>query len=331
MSDSLTAVSGATGFIGSAVVRQLLEQGRDVRALVEPGADPKNLEGLSLETVEVDVCDHEGMTEALRGCATYYHLAAIYKIWLPDPSVIYRVNLDGTTASLLAADKAGVKKVVYTSSIAAVGLRDDGQPSDETVPFNLYDIANDYILTKYLSERIAMEFARAGHPIVVVNPAFPFGERDVAPTPTGQIILNVLRGEIPALSPGGFCAVDVEDVAKGHVAAEAKGRIGERYILGNHNVTFAEFVQLVCEIAGLEPPKVTLPRPVGLAVAQAFESWAKHVSHGEPRVTVKGAQYMQSRLWFDCSKARRELGMPETPLAESVKRAIDYFRRTGMV
>ncbi|MEQ9317797.1 MAG: NAD-dependent epimerase/dehydratase family protein [Polyangiaceae bacterium] len=329
MGHGLTAVSGATGFIGSAVIRELLEAGRGVRALVEPAADRRNLDGLDVEIVEVDVCDHTGMTQALRDCGSYYHLAAIYKVWLPDPSVIYRVNLDGTTASLLAAQKAGVERVVYTSSIAAVGLRDDGHPSDETVPFNLYDIANDYILTKHLSERIAMEFAAAGHPIVVVNPAFPFGERDIAPTPTGEIVLSVLRGEVPALSPGGFCAVDVQDVAKAHVAAETKGRIGERYILGNHNVTFGEFVELVCSIAGLRPPKVTVPGPVGLAMAHAFEGWA-NLRHEKPLVTVKSAQYLQRKVWFDTDKARTELGMPVTPLPETVKRAIDYFRRTGM-
>jgi dihydroflavonol-4-reductase len=331
MSEDIVAVSGATGFIGSAVVRELLEDGRQVRALCEPGADPSNLDGLDLEQVAVDICDHAGMVRALQGCAAYYHLAAIYKTWMPDPDPIYKVNLGGTTTSLLAARKAGVGRVIYTSSIGAVGLRDDGAPSDETVPFNLYDIANEYILTKHLSERIAQNFAEAGHPIVIVNPAFPFGERDIAPTPTGGIILSVLRGEVPALSPGGFCAVDVKDVAKAHVAAETKGKIGERYILGNHNVTFGEFIHLVSEIGGLKAPKLTIPSKVGEALAFGFEMWSNHVSHAPPRVTLKAAQYMQRRVWFETSKARRDLGMPCTPLAESVTRAVDYFRSSGMV
>lgn len=234
-------------------------------------------------------------------------------------------------ASIQAAERAGVKRIVYTSSIAAVGLRDDGAPSDETVPFNLYDVANDYILTKHLSERIAMRFVEAGAPIVIVNPAFPFGERDIAPTPTGGIILSVLRNEVPALTKGGFCAVDVEDVAAGHVAAETKGKIGERYILGNHNVTFADFVRLVCDVAGLPAPKVTIPSGLGRALAAGFEAWGNHVTHSEPRVTLKGARYMQKRVWFQCDKARRELGMPTTPLVDSVRRAVDYFRQSGMV
>ena len=324
------AVSGATGFIGSAVVRRLLADGRPVRAIVEPGAKTDNLDGLDVEQVTADVTDYGAMCEALVDCAAYYHLAAIYKIWLPDPDPIYRVNLEGTTASMLAAQKAGVARVVYTSSIAAVGLRDDGTPSDETVPFNLYDIANEYILTKHLSERIALRFAEAGVPIVIVNPAFPFGERDIGPTPTGRIIVSVLRGEVPALSPGGFCAVDVEDVALAHVAAETKGKIGERYILGNHNVTFADFVRLVCDVAGLKAPTVTLPTGVGRALAFGFESWAKNVSKTEPRVTVKGAAYMQRRVWFDGDKARRELGMPTTPprrIRPPRRRLLPHHRR----
>ncbi len=326
MATGLAAVSGATGFIGSAVVRELCAAGRPVRALCEPGADMQNLVGLPVETVTVDVCDFEGMARALDGAAGFYHLAAIYKLWLPDPAPIYRVNLEGTTTALLAAQRAKVPRIVYTSSIAAVGLRDDGQPADETVPFNLYDIANEYILTKFLSERIALNFAAAGLPVVVVNPAFPFGERDIAPTPTGRIILAVLRGEVPATAPGGFCAVDVVDVAKAHVAAETRGRIGERYILGNHNVTFADFVRLVCDVAGRPAPKLHVPAAVGTAMAYAFQTWSDVVTHREPRVTVKSAAYLQRRVWFDGAKARRELGMPETPLADSVARSVAWFR-----
>ncbi|MBI4953880.1 MAG: NAD-dependent epimerase/dehydratase family protein [Myxococcales bacterium] len=328
---NLAAVSGATGFIGSTVVRELLAAGRAVRALCEPGADTRNLDGLAVERVTVDVCDLRGMTAALGGAGAYYHLAAIYKVWLPDPSVIYRVNLEGTTTSLLAAERARVPRIVYTSSIAAVGLRDDGAPSDESVAFNLHDVANEYILTKHLSERIAVRFAEAGLPIVIVNPAFPFGARDTAPTPTGQIILSLLRGHLPAIAPGGFCAVDVADVAKAQVAAETRGRVGERYILGNHNVSFGEFVKLVCETAGLPVPRLHMPAFVSKGLALGFELWSDHVSHKEPRATLKSAEYMMRRCFFDGQKARRELGMPVTPLAESVARSVRYYREHGMV
>jgi len=332
--DNLAAVSGATGFIGSAVVRTLLDQGRSVRALVEPGADTKNLEGLPqdrLERVEVDVCDAAGMRAALKGAATFFHLAAIYKVWMPDPSPIHRVNLEGTTTSLLAAQDAGVQRIVYTSSIAAVGLRDDGAPADESTPWNLWDVANDYIASKFHAERVAFRLAEAGLPVVIVNPAFPFGPRDVGPTPTGGIILSMLRGQVPGVSEGGFCAIDVDDVAHAHVAAETRGRIGERYILGNHNVTFRAFFELVAEVAGMKPPRLSIPSSLAQGMALGMEAWANHVSHAPPLATYKSVRYMQRLAWFDGSKARRELGMPQTPLRTSIERAIEYFRTNGMV
>jgi len=328
----LAAVSGATGFIGSAVIRKLLADGRPVRALVEPNAPTKNLDALppgAVERVPVDVCDFAAMKRALEGSSAYYHLAAIYKVWTPDPRAIYRVNVEGTTASLLAAQAAGVPRVVYTSSIAAVGLRPDGRPSDETVEFNLWDIANEYLLTKMLSERIALRFA-ATMPIVVVNPAFPFGPGDAAPTPTGAIVLAILRGEVPGVGAGGFCAVDVDDVAAAHVAAEARGRVGERYILGNHNVTFKAFCELVAEVGGVAPPRLHIPTWVGRGIAMGMEAWSDYVTHEEPRATSKGVAYLQRNVWFDNAKARAELGLGETPLRASVERAVRWFREQGM-
>ena len=329
----ITAVSGAGGFIGSAVVRKLVAEGRKVRALVEPSASTSNLDDLpasQVERVSVDVCDYEGMARALDGASAYYHLAAIYKLWLPDPSLIYRVNVEGTTTSLLAARAAGVEKIVYTSSIAAVGLRADGVPSDETVDFNLHDIANEYILTKMLSERIAMSFAKT-MPIVVVNPAFPFGSRDIAPTPTGKIVLSILRGEVPATGPGGFCAVDVDDVAAAHVAAETKGRVGERYILGDHNVTFRDFVHLVARIAGVKAPALHFPSWLGTGAALGMQLWSDYVTHEEPRATYRSMAYLQRTAFFDSSKARRELGLGSRPLEGSIERAVRWFRESGMV
>jgi dihydroflavonol-4-reductase len=326
------AVSGAGGFIGSAVVRKLLQQGRTVRALVEPGTSTQNLDGLPedrVERVPVDVCDYLGMARALDGCAAFYHLAAIYKVWMPDPRLMYRVNIEGTTASLLAAKAARVPRIVYTSSVATVGLHGDGTPSDESVEWNLHDIANDYILTKHLSERIALRFAEDGLPLVVVNPGFPFGPRDVCPTPTGRFILTLLRGELPAVTEGGFSAIDVDDVAAGHVAAETKGRVGERYILANHNVTFRDFAALVCEMGGVRAPKLSLPSWLGQGVALGMELWADRVSGTEPKGTYKSVRYLQRFAHFDASKARRELALSCTPLRDSIARAIAYFREQG--
>ncbi len=334
--DAPVAVSGATGFIGSAIVRKLLEQGREVRALCEPKANLRNLEdlldkGRALSLVTVDVCDLEGMRTALKGVAAYYHLAAIYKIWMKNPAPIYRVNVEGTTASLLAARAAEVPRIVYTSSIAAVGLRADQQPSDESVEFNLFDIANDYILTKYLSERIALRFAESGMPIVVVNPAFPFGPRDTAPTPTGNFVLAMLKGEVPAVGKGGFCGIDVDDVALGHIAAETKGRVGERYILGNHNISFRDFCELVARIGNVKAPKLHVPSALGEGIALGMQLWAERVTKTEPVATLKSIRYLMQYAYFDVSKARRELGLPSRPLEESVERSVRFFRDNGMV
>lgn len=331
------AVTGSTGFIGSAVVKKLLERGRDVRALLEPGAKTTALDeveresGKRIDRVTVDVCDFAKMTKALDGCESLHHLAAVYKVWAPDPTAIHRVNLEGTTTTLLAAQKAGCERIVYTSSIAAVGLGEGRALADEGTRFNLFDVANDYILTKWQSERIALRFAESGMPIVVVNPAFPFGPRDLAPTPTGKIVLSLLRGEVPGVGEGGFNCIDVEDVALGHLLAEEKGRVGERYILGNHNVTIQEFFALVCELGGVKAPKLSIPSPVGAAIALGFELWSDLVSHEEPRATYRAMRYAQRHAWFDVTKARTELGLPQTPLRTSIARGIEWFRAHGMV
>jgi len=326
------AVTGATGFIGSAVVRQLIAGGRSVRALVEPGVTGKgarNLEGLDVDRVTVDVTNLEQMRRALDGCETLFHLAAVYKTWLPDPEILYRVNLEGTVTTLLAARHAKVARVVYTSSIAAIGLTRGGL-SDETTSINTFDVANPYILSKWQSERIALRFAEDGLPVIVVNPAFPFGPGDVAPTPTGKILLGLLRGSIPAVGPGGICAVDVDDVAAGHLLAETKGKVGERYILGNENVTFKELFETVGRVAGCKVPKLEAPAWVGSAIALGMELWADHVSHVEPQATYRSLRYAQRNAFFSNAKAKRELGMPTRPLDETVRRAVDWFRAEGM-
>jgi dihydroflavonol-4-reductase len=331
------AVTGSTGFIGSAVVRRLLLDGRDVRAIIEPGAKTDALDEVEKETgkrvdrAEIDVCDVLKMTGALEGCEALHHLAAVYKTWTPDPTLIYKVNVEGTTSTLLAAQKARVRRIVYTSSIAAIGLGEGRNLATENTQFNLFDIANEYILTKWLSERVAMRFAESGLPVVIVNPAFPFGPRDTAPTPTGRIVLSLLRGEVPGVGEGGFNCSVVDDVAAGHVAAEERGRVGERYILGDHNVTMKEFFELVCDVGGVKAPKLPIPNTLGAAIALGIELWSDHVSHEEPRATYRSIRYAQRHAWFDPSRARSELGLPSTPLRTSIGRAIDWFRAHNMV
>jgi dihydroflavonol-4-reductase len=253
----------------------------------------------------------------------------VYRIWLPDPDVIFRVNLEGTTATLLAAAKAGVKRIVYTSSIAAVGMHADGRPSDETVAYNLWDVSNDYILTKHLSERIAHKFASDGLPIVIVNPGFPFGPGDRAPTPTGKIILSILKGDLPGVTGGGFSAIDVDDCAKGHLLAEEKGRIGERYLLVNHNVTYRDFFALVGDVAQRKVINVTLPDAATSLYGLLAEKYADNISRKEPTATVRAMRYAQQNVFFDNTKARTELGLPSRPLRESIQRAIEFFKEIG--
>jgi dihydroflavonol-4-reductase len=320
------AVTGATGFIGSAVVRKLLEQKRSVRCLIEPGANTVNLDGLPVERIPCDVTDFATMKKALDGAETLFHLAAIYKTWLPDEAVIHRVNVEGTVSTLLAAQAtSSVKRIVYTSSIAAIGLVEGGL-ADENTKFNLFDVANPYILTKWQSERIAMRFAESGLPVVVVNPAFPFGPGDITPTPTGGIIRALLAKQVPGHGPGGFCTIDVDDCAEAHLLAEEKGRIGERYILGNDNVSMKDFFEIVSKVAGLPVPKIPMPGALAAGVALGMELWADHVSHKEPPATYKSMRYAQRSAFFSNAKAKRELGLRTRPLEETVRRAVEWFR-----
>lgn len=324
-----TLVTGAGGFIGSAVVRHLLARGREVRAALAPGEPDGNLAGLDVERVTVDVCDAAAVRRAVAGCDVVHHLAAIYALWLPDDRRMYAVNVEGTRHVLGAALEAGVKKVVHTSSIAAIGVPPPGELADETFTFNHWEGGNAYIRSKYLSDVDARKLAERGLPVVLVCPAFPFGERDRGPTPTGRFILEALHRRVPGLTGGGFCAVDVEDVAACHVAAEERGRIGERYIAGGHNVTYREFYDEVTRVAGLPPIRRRVPGAALLTAAWLMEARARR-GGPPPTITVKSARYALSTAWYDAGKARRELGMPCTPLAETIDRAVRWFRAAGM-
>jgi dihydroflavonol-4-reductase len=325
-----TLVTGATGFIGSAVVRALLARGRAVRALVEPGAPTANLDGLGkdVERIHGDVLDRAAVGRAMAGCDAVYHLAAIYALWLPDEKIIYDVNVEGTKNVLFAALKTGVRKVVHTSSIAAIGVAPGGQLADETFAFNYWNEASAYIRSKYLSDLDAQRFAREGLPVVIVCPAFPFGERDLGPTPTGRFIVEALHGRVPGYTAGGFCAVDVDDVAACHVLADERGVVGERYIAGAHNVTYRDFYEAVTRVAGLRPIRRKLPTPAVLGMAWAMERWADRTGTA-PKLTVRAARYATQTAWFDCSKARA-LGMPQTPLEATIDKAVRWFREHGV-
>lgn len=321
-------VTGAAGFIGSSLVRELLDDGVEVRAMVLPGEDTRNLEGIGVERVEGNVLDRESIDRALAGCDTLFHLAAIYSIWMRDRGDLYRVNLQGSRNVLWAARDAEIEKVVYTSSIAALGVKPGREPADEETAFNQFDIANDYVLTKYLSQEEALTFARQGVPIVVVNPCFPYGEGDVAPTPTGKIILDVANGVQFAYYDGGFNVVDVKDVARGHLLAAKLGRVGEKYILGNRNVTIRELFESVSRAAGMEPGMIRMPLPVARLYGYLSMRWSDHFG-SQPISTAHEIDYSAQYLFYDTSKARRELGLEPRPVEESIARAIEWWRAEG--
>jgi len=320
-------VTGAAGFIGSHVVRELLEDNVEVRALVRPGESLQNIDGLEIEIIEGDLLDQNAVARALQGVDTLFHLAAIYAIWMKDWRPIYEVNLQGARNILWAALKAGIHKVVYTSSIAALGITPGRAVSNEETPFNQYDLGNHYVLTKYLSQQEALGFAQNGLDLVVVNPGFPFGANDIAPTPTGQIIIDIVKGLNRFAFGGGFNIVDVRDVARGHVLAARKGRTGEKYVLGNVNITMPEFMRLVNRISG-KPHRLFVKFPsVFLQFVTVFlKYWSDHISRHPPLSTPPEIRYASQYLFFEHTKAKTELGLDFTPIEDSIARAIAWFR-----
>lgn len=321
------AVTGATGFIGSAVVRALRERGVAVRALVEPRGALHALAGHDVEVVRGSVDDQAVIEALVAGCDQVYHLAAIYQLWMPEPRRLYEINVGGTETVMLAAWRAGVARIVHTSSIAAVGTPRGGGLADEGTGFRDWAGASDYVRSKWLSEESVKRFARAGLPAVIVNPSFPFGIGDTAPTPTGSFVVEALAGRVPGYPRGGFNAVDVDDVAACHLAAAERGVVGERYLAAGHNVTYKEFYRLVTASAGLPPIRFAVPNAVVYGLAAASESWAE-LAQRAPRITRKAAQYATGNAWFDNTKMRA-LGVTPTPLRTTIDKAVAWFRAHG--
>ncbi|MCB0219979.1 MAG: SDR family oxidoreductase [Chrysiogenetes bacterium] len=319
-----TLVTGAAGFIGSHVVRELLKEGREVRALVMPGENRKNLEALDVEIVEGNLLEPSTLKPAVTGCSRIHHLAAIYAIWLPRREKMFEVNCIGSLNLLWEAYHQSVEKLVFTSSIAAVGIKPGKTPAKEDDRFNQVAAANDYVNSKWLSEEEAKTFVRQGMDISFCNPGFPFGARDVAPTPTGQILLDIVNGKNRFYFDAGFSAVDVEDVARGHVLAEKHGKPGERYILSNHNLTFKEFYDLISDVSGVRHKARKLPIQFAAPLGDWLERRADQTGK-RPVLTGSGIRYANNYLYFDNSKARNELGLTFTPIEDSIRRAISWF------
>ncbi len=327
---SITLVTGATGFVGSHVARKLVERGERVRVLTRSQSSGKLLAGLTAERVIGDLTDSASLRVALAGCKRVYHVAADYRLWVADPKELYRNNVEGTRNLLEAAKGAGVERIVYTSTVGALGFTANGTPANEETPVSLHDMIGHYKRSKFLAEKEALAFAKAGLPIVVVNPSTPIGTGDIKPTPTGQIFVEFLNRRMPAYVETGLNLVDVEDVAEGHLLAMEKGRIGERYILGNRNLTFKEVLQILAELTGLPAPKVRLPRPVAMILG-GLSSGVAWFSKRPPRIPIEAVRMARKKMFFDAAKAVEELGLPQTPIEEACAKAVGWFRANGYV
>ncbi len=322
-------VTGVTGFVGSAVARALLAEGWTIRALVRAGADPRNLEGLDLEIVKGDLTDPASLARAVAGCEAVFHVAADYRLWVPDPERIYATNVEGSASLVRAAAEAGVSRIVYTSSVAALGLTNDASPADEDTPVGLANMIGHYKRSKYLAEEAVRKLvAEEGAPVVIVNPSTPLGPRDIKPTPTGLLVVEAASGRMPAYVDTGLNFVHVEDCARGHLLAYHKGRIGERYILGGENLSLRDLLVDIAAIAGRSPPRLRLPNATVMPIAVLAESWAR-IAGGTPRVTVDGVRLARKKMYFSIEKARRELGYEARPVHEALVDAIAWFRTEG--
>lgn len=322
-------VTGATGFVGSAVLRRLVAEGAAVRVLARPSSDRRNLDGVDCEVVEGDLGDADSLRPAVAGCDAVYHVAADYRLWVPDPETLHRVNVVGTVALLRAAVEAGVSRIVYTSSVATLGLTDDRTPADEETPTSVDKMIGQYKRSKYLAENAVQRLIdEEGYPVVIVNPSAPIGPRDIKPTPTGRMIVDAASGRMPAYVDTGLNVVHVDDVAEGHVLAYRKGKTGERYILGGDDMTLQDIFAVVADHTGRKPPRIRLPHDLILPVAHCMEAIAR-VTGKEPRVTADGVRMAKKHMFFSCEKAKQALGYRPRSAAKAIQDAVDWFDAQG--
>jgi len=320
-------VTGATGFMGSSIVRELLADGEEVKVLVRKTSDTRNIDGLDVERAFGDIRDGDSMRRALRGCDTLYYTAAFFAHWTPDKKLPFEVNVEGTRTSMKAALDAGVRKVVYTSTNNTLGAHGP-VPVDESAEFNHWKSGDTYSLSKYYAEVEARKFVPLGLPIVIVNPTLVIGVRDSKPTPSGQMIIDVATRQMPGYIEGGINVIDVEDVARGHILAAKKGRVGERYLFGNENITVSDYFRLIAEIAGVAPPRIKIPYHLAVALGYMFELGA-FFTKKPPVVTASEVRIGKLQEWYDCSRAVKELGLPQTPIRTAIEKALNWFREHG--
>jgi dihydroflavonol-4-reductase len=320
-----TLLTGATGFIGSAIARELLKEGRDLKLFIRKNTDTRNIDDLDCELIYGDLRDRSSLKTALIGCKTLYHTAAYYSLWTRDKKTIYDINVQGTRNILESALEADVEKVVYTSTVGCIGLAEDRNTANEDHPINSVTLCNDYKLSKYQAEQVSLELFNRGLPIVIVNPSTPVGPRDIKPTPTGKIILDFMHRKIPAYIDTGLNLIDVTDCARGHVLAEKKGRLGERYILGNKNMTLKDILMALEILTGLKAPQIKLPYWVAYSAGLACEWMSDTITHQPPAVPLAGVKMAKYFMYFDASKAVRELGLPQNPVEDALGQAVNWF------
>jgi dihydroflavonol-4-reductase len=325
----LAFITGATGFLGSHVARLLAEQGASLRLLVRSTSDLRNIADLNAERVEGDLRDPASIEKALAGCDALFHVAADYRLWVRDPEQMYRANVDGTRGLIEAARKQGVRRIVYTSSVATMGFSSNGTLADENSPVSLADMIGPYKRSKFMAEQVAFEAARAGVDVVVVNPTTPIGERDLKPTPTGRIVVDFLKRKFPAYVDTGLNLVDAAECARGHVQAFEKGRSGERYILGGENLTLKQILDRLAAITGLPSPTVKLPYVFALAAGVVDETVTGRILGREPRATIDAVRMGRKKMFITSAKAERELGWQSVPVDGALQRSVDWFRANG--
>lgn len=326
-----TLVTGATGFVGSAVARALAARGHTLRLLTRPASDRRNIAGLDAEIVTGDLTDPELLVRAAVGCRFVCHVAADYRFWVPDPDAMLRANVDGAVAMVRAAAQAGAERIVHCSSVATLGQIGDGTPADETTPTHEADFVGIYKRSKYLAEKAVLDLAwRDGVPVIVVNPAAPVGPRDIKPTPTGKMIRDAAAGRVPAYIDTGLNIVHVDDVAEGHVLALEKGRVGERYVLGAENMLLKDILALVCDVVHRRAPTIELPEALVWPAALVMEKFAT-LTGIAPMMTRDHLKMARKKMFYSSAKATAELGYHPRPVRSAVEDAVAWFRANGML